>query len=46
MRKSFTNVSWQRCKVHFLRNILPPFLKNSKSFREAVKEFLSSRILT
>ena len=36
--KSFTNVSWQRCQVHFLRNIfnqLPK--KDSKPFKEAVK---------
>ena len=38
IRKSFTKASWQRCQVHFLKNIftiLPK--KNSKSFREAVK---------
>ncbi|MGP0365581.1 IS256 family transposase [Streptococcus pneumoniae] len=38
IRKSFTNVSWQRCQVHFLRNIFTTIpKKNSKSFREAVK---------
>ena len=37
IRKSFTNVSWQRCQVHFLRNIFTTIPKNSKSFREAVK---------
>lgn len=34
----FTNVSWQRCQVHFLRNIFATVpKKNSKPFREAVK---------
>lgn len=38
IRKSFTNASWQRCQVHFLRNILTTIpKKNSKPFREAVK---------
>ncbi|WP_425592829.1 IS256 family transposase [Enterococcus cecorum] len=38
IRKSFTNVSWQRCQVHFLRNIFTTIpKKNSRSFREAVK---------
>ena len=38
IRKSFTTVSWQRCQVHFLRNIFTTIpKKNSKSFREAVK---------
>ena len=46
IRKSFTNVSWQRCQVHFLRNIFTTIPKNSKSFREAVKGILSSQILT
>ena len=37
-RKSFTNASWQRCQVHFLRNIFTTIpKKNSKPFREAVK---------
>ncbi|OOL49693.1 transposase, partial [Enterococcus faecium] len=37
IRKSFTNASWQRCQVHFLRNIFTTIpKKNSKSFREAV----------
>ena len=36
--KSFTNASWQRCQVHFLRNIFSSIpKKNSKAFREAVK---------
>ncbi len=38
IRKSFTNASWQRCQVHFLRNIFSSIpKKNSKPFREAVK---------
>ncbi|WP_262345682.1 transposase, partial [Staphylococcus aureus] len=38
IRKSFTNVSWQRCQVHFLRNSFTTNpKKNSKSIREAVK---------
>lgn len=38
IRQSFTNASWQRCQVHFLRNIFTTVpKKNSKSFREAVK---------
>ncbi|MGX6980133.1 IS256 family transposase [Vagococcus elongatus] len=38
IRKSFTNTSWQRCQVHFLRNIMTTIpKKNSKPFREAVK---------
>lgn len=38
IRKSFTNASWQRCQVHFLRNIFSSIPKNnSKPFREAVK---------
>jgi len=38
IRKSFTNTSWQRCQVHFLRNIFATIpKKNSKPFREAVK---------
>lgn len=38
IRQSFTNASWQRCQVHFLRNIFETIpKKNSKPFREAVK---------
>jgi len=38
VRQSFTYVSWQRCQVHFLRNILSKApKKNAKKFREAVK---------
>ena len=38
IRKSFTNTSWQRCQVHFLRNIFSSILKkDSKPFKEAVK---------
>jgi transposase-like protein len=37
-RKTFVGSSWQRCQVHFLRNILAPApRKNSEEFREAVK---------
>lgn len=36
--QSFTNASWQRCQVHFLRNIFETISKKrSKPFREAVK---------
>ena len=38
IRKSFTNASWQRCQVHFLRSIFTTLpKKHSKSFRETVK---------
>lgn len=38
IRGSFPGVSWQRCQVHFLRNILSNIpKKDSKSFREEVK---------
>jgi len=38
IRKSFTNASWQRCQVHFLRNIFSTIpKKKSKPFRESVK---------
>lgn len=38
IRKSFTNTSWQRCQVHFLRNIFSSIpKKDSKPFKEAVK---------
>src|SRR5699024_5957050 len=38
IRESFTGVSWQRCKVHFMRNVLNYVpKKDSKTFREAVK---------
>src|SRR5690625_366545 len=38
IRKSFTGVSWQRCQVHFMRNILDYVpKKDSKPFREALK---------
>ena len=38
VRKSFVNVAWQRCQVHFLRNILSKIpKKGSKDFRESVK---------
>jgi len=41
IRRSFTNASWQRCQVHFLRNIFSSIpKKNSKPFREAVKSDL------
>lgn len=36
--KSFTGVSWQRCQVHFLRNIFQYLPKKaSQAFREKVK---------
>lgn len=38
IRSSFPGVSWQRCQVHFLRNILTSIpKKDSKAFREEVK---------
>jgi transposase-like protein len=38
IKTSFSKVSWQRCQVHFLRNIFQKTpKKNSKKFREAVK---------
>ena len=38
IRKSFANASWQRCQVHFLRNVLSSIpKKNLKTFRESVK---------
>ena len=46
IRKSFTNVSWQRCQVHFLRNIFTTIPKKFKIFQRSVKGILSSQILT
>ena len=41
IRKSFTNTSWQRCQVHFLRNIFSSIpKKDSKPFKEAVKAII------
>lgn len=38
IRKSFAGVSWQRCQIHFMRNILSSIpKKDSKAFREALK---------
>ena len=38
IKKSFTNASWQRCQVHFMRNILSCIpKKDSEPFREEVK---------
>src|SRR5699024_8324739 len=38
IQKSFTGVSWQRCQVHFMRNVLQRIpKKNSKEFREQFK---------
>ena len=38
IKKHFTGTSWQRCQVHFLRNIFQKTpKKGSKSFREKVK---------
>lgn len=38
IKSSFPGVSWQRCQVHFLRNILTSIpKKDSKAFREEVK---------
>ena len=35
IRKSFTNVSWQRCQVHFLRNIFTTIPKKFKIFQRS-----------
>lgn len=38
IKTSFPGVSWQRCQVHFLRNILSSIpKKDSKTFREQIK---------
>lgn len=38
IQTSFTEASWQRCQIHFIRNILSSVpRKGSKPFREAVK---------
>src|SRR5690625_1980207 len=38
IRKSFAGASWQRCQVHFMRNVLSSVpKKESKPFREAMK---------
>lgn len=38
IRKSFAGVTWQRCQVHFMRNILSSVpKKDSMAFREAIK---------
>lgn len=38
IKESFVNVSWQRCIVHFLRNILTKApKKNAENFREDIK---------
>src|SRR5699024_11431162 len=38
IRQSFTGVSWQRCQVHFMRNVLTHVSKrDSKAFRKAIK---------
>ena len=38
IKVSFPGISWQRCQVHFLRNILSSVpKKDSKSFREQAK---------
>ena len=38
IRKSFTNVSWQRCQVHFL-NIFTTILKIQNLSEKLLKEF-------
>ena len=39
IRESFPGASWQRCKVHFMRNILAYVpQKEQKSFAETLKE--------
>lgn len=43
IRESFPGVSWQRCKVHFIRNILAYVpQKEKKSFASALKEICLS----
>ncbi len=38
IRKSFAGASWQRCQIHFMRNILSSVpKKDSKAFREEMK---------
>src|SRR5690625_3235559 len=38
IQQSFVGASWQRCQVHFIRNVLQKVpKKNSKSFRESLK---------
>ena len=38
IKESFTNVSWQRCQAHFIRNILERSpKKNTEEFRDDVK---------
>ena len=42
IRESFPGASWQRCKVHFMRNILAYVpQKEKKSFAETIKENLA-----
>lgn len=36
IRKSFTNVSWQRCQVHFLKNILSKIPKKIQKTLETL----------
>ena len=39
IRESFPGASWQRCKVHFMRNILVYVPQNEKkAFAETLKE--------
>ena len=38
IKENFLNVSWQRCQVHFLRNILAKIpKKETKEFKEDIK---------
>ncbi len=38
IKKTFTNVSWQRCQVHFIRNILSEIpKKNTEEYRRDIK---------
>lgn len=38
IQQSFVGASWQRCQVHFMRNVIERVpKKNSKSFRESLK---------
>ncbi|MFD2629841.1 IS256 family transposase, partial [Oceanobacillus kapialis] len=47
IKENFLNTSWQRCTVHFLRNIIKNFpKKGSKEAREHLKEIFKASNLT
>ena len=46
IKKSFTNASWQRCQVHFMRNILNCILRKIQNLSEKKSKHSSNlRIL-